>query len=196
MQLQQLSLLTVNNKKNTWTRGSEERSENALCVLRRCCLDELLSAQRAQSSSHASLQLPPPGGAGERNVVMSLLLHDYWRIDLCLWATCVFPTLQRRHKHSMAKVFVFFIQLFFSTKGAFRRSLTYDDHSLQSCPALIAQNYSWRTRTTSNVQRWTEIWTKYELCRAKTERQYDRKTERQKDCTCTYPQWESCELFQ
>ena len=136
------------------------------------------------------------GGAGERNVVMSLLLHDYWRIDLCLWATCVFPTLQRRHKHSMAKVFVFFIQLFFSTKGAFRRSLTYDDHSLQSCPALIAQNYSWRTRTTSNVQRWTEIWTKYELCRAKTERQYDRKTERQKDCTCTYPQWESCELFQ
>ena len=133
MQLQQLSLLTVNNKKNTWTRGGEERSENALCVLRRCCLDELLSAQRAQSSSHASLQLPPPGGAGERNVVMSLLLHDYWRIDLCLWATCVFPTLQRRHKHSMAKVFVFFIQLFFSTKGAFRRSLTYDDHSLQSC---------------------------------------------------------------
>ena len=82
MQLQQLSLLTVNEKKNTWTRGGEERSENALCVLRRCCLDELLSAQRAQSSSHASLQLPPPGGAGERNVVMSLLLHDYWRIDL------------------------------------------------------------------------------------------------------------------
>ena len=73
MQLQQLSLLTVNNKKNTWTRGSEERSENALCVLRRCCLDELLSAQRAQSSSHASLQLPPPGGGGRkkrRNVVV------------------------------------------------------------------------------------------------------------------------------
>ena len=153
MQLQQLSLLTVNNKKNTWTRGGEERSENALCVLRRCCLDELLSAQRAQSSSHASLQLPPPGGAGERNVVMSLLLHDYWRIDLCLWATCVFPTLQRRHKYSMAKVFVFFIQqhrcsvknniqLFISTKGVFRRSLTYDDHPLHSNPALIAQNYS------------------------------------------------------
>ena len=83
------------------------------------------------------------GGAGEGNVVMSLLLHDYWRIDLCLWATCVFPTLQRRHKYSMAKVFVFFIQqhrcsvknniqLFISTKGVFRRSLTYDDHSLQS----------------------------------------------------------------
>ena len=75
-QLQQLILLTVNDKHNTLTRGDEERSENALCVLRRCCLDELLSAQRAQSSSHASLQLPPPGGAGERNVVMSLLLHD------------------------------------------------------------------------------------------------------------------------
>ena len=151
MQLQQPSLLTVNNKKNTWTRGGEERSEIALCVLRRCCLDELLSAQRAQSSSHASLQLPPPGGAGERNVVMSLLLHDYWRIDL--WFVFVFPTLQRRHKHSMVKVFVFFIQqhiysvknnlqLFITTKGAFRRSLTYDDHPLHSNPALIAQNYS------------------------------------------------------
>ena len=192
MQLQQLSLLTVNNKKNTWASGGEERSENALCVLRRCCLDELLSAQRAQSSSHASLQLPPPGGGGRkkrRNVVVVTRLLE----NRLMFVGDVRLSYSSKASQTLdGKTF-----LYFSSNYSLALKVLLEDRwpmmTIHSNPALIAQNYSWRTRTTSNVQRWTEIWTKYELCRAKTERQYDRKTERQKDCTCT---WKSCELFQ
>ena len=121
-----------------------------------------------QSRQLATATARGGGRKKRRNVVVVTWLVDYWRRDLCFVGYVRLSYSSKSSQTVNGKSFVFFIkqlrcssknniQLFISTKIAFRRSLTYDDHPLQSNPELIAQNYPWGTRTTSNEQRWTEM---------------------------------------